>query len=435
MDDFTTALVSIISAESVSTTAAAALHTLIGLIKPRWACLLVWDRELARYIIGGTWLDSHETVPPATLRRRVLKLGMHAQADDPHTARVVEDVFYQPLTARDTHVGAFCIPCQPEINRAYELLMQTTAQTLYTSTRLEQADQEHAQLEADRERLEHLLQAVEQQQRTIDRLLATERQFSAALEAKVEERTAALRAAQASLIQSEKLAVIGQLASSLAHELNNPLQAIQSGLGLVMDEIGDDQPPAVREDLRIIQAELERIQGIFRQMLDFYRPSTYQYAPLDANAICTSLRVLLRKRLQEANVTLQLQLAAHLPLTCGDGNQIQQVILNLLLNAADAMTAMGGQIVLRTDSQDQHVCISVSDDGRGIPEAHLAHLFEPLFTTKTRGLGLGLAISQEIIQRHGGAITVESQLNQGTTFTVRLPTRATCDEQNENPRS
>jgi two-component system NtrC family sensor kinase len=356
-----------------------------------------------------------------------------AQCLDPESAQEPEPGFYyQPLNASADHVGAFCagIDHLPSVTDQYELLIQSVARALYTITRLEQADQERRQLEAERARLEQLLQAVEQQQRTIDELLSVERQLSASLEAKVEERTAALRAAQARLIQSEKLAVIGQLASSLAHELNNPLQAIQSGLGLVMSQLETGNSSRVRDDLNTIQEELERIEAIFRQMLDFYRPVSFEYLPLDLNTICEGVRVLMRKRLQETNIALKLELADSLPLTCGDSNQIKQVLINLILNAAEALASGGGTITLRTAHNGQEACLSVTDDGPGISPQHRARLFEPLFTTKTRGLGLGLAISQEIVQRHGGSISAHSTLGQGTTFTAFLPVREQChDEQ------
>lgn len=422
----------ILCATSVEQTASFAVVALVDLLQPRWVCLLVWDMDLGRYIVGDTWLSPSNPVNGAEHRRKALRLAEAAHRSDPdHPRQIEENVFYQPLNTASQHVGAWCLGIEepPDATaEPYTLLLKATTRALYTATRLQQADQERTQLEAERTRLEHLLQAVEQQQRTIDQLLAAERQLSASLEAKVEERTAALRAAQARLIQSEKLAVIGQLASSLAHELNNPLQAIQSGLGLVMNEIDQGSTQRVRNDLTVIQLELERIQAIFRQMLDFYRPVTHEYVPLDLNAICEAVRVLMRKRLQEANLTLRLELTRDLPLTCGDNNQIKQVLLNLIFNAAEAMTPEGGHILLRTGHNGKEVCVNVVDDGPGIPLQHQARLFEPLFTTKTRGLGLGLAISQEIVQRHAGHIAVKSVPGEGTTLTVILPVRETCDD-------
>jgi len=433
MDTLAQKIVWIISASSLQETTARALDLLYEMTCPVWACLLVWDAELGRYIIGAVRLSDEADEQPSDVRRCSLRIGLEAyQADDTQPRLLRDSILYHPINAGGYHVGAVC--CRmlngqtPPNSEAYHLLLQTTARALYTNARLDQADREHAELLADRERLSGLLAAVEQQQRTIDQLLVLERQFSAELEAKVEERTAELRETQSHLIQSEKLAVIGKLASSLAHELNNPLQAIQSGLGLVLSELEAGHSEHVTSDLRIMQEELERIQSIFRQMLDFYRPVSYENAPLDLNAICDGVRVLMRKRLQEARVTLRLQLADDLPLVCGDTNQIKQVLINLILNAADALHDTGGNIALQTHVRDGKVELMVIDDGPGIAEEYLAQLFEPLFTTKTRGLGLGLAISQEIAQRHNGSIHARSEPGKGTTFTVHLPVRSDCHE-------
>lgn len=431
-------LAAIATAGTVTATAQHSLAAIVARCQPVAAAVLVWDHDLGRYIVGDTWLEDSaapNTPAPGEARRRFLAWANAAQAQDCQTARQLEvGVFYQPLNITQAHVGALVCQAshyQPDAQQQdWSLLLQVVAHALHTATRLAQANQVQVQLQEDRTRLEHLLEAVDQQQRTIDRLLAAEREFSARLEAKVKERTAELEAAQRRLIQSEKLAVIGKLASSLAHEINNPLQAIQSGLGLVIDELNVPPHSDAGRDLATIQAELERIQSIFRQLLDLNRPMTPQQRdlPLDANTLCQDVYLLMRKRLEQINVRLTLDLANDLPLTCGDANQMKQVVLNLTLNAAEAMPDdTGGHITLRTYAEDGQVCISVIDDGRGIGQTHLKQLFDPLFTTKTRGLGLGLSISQEIVQQHRGEIVVNSVPQQGTTFTVRLPKRRPCD--------
>jgi C4-dicarboxylate-specific signal transduction histidine kinase len=432
VNGFTQRLVNMIAAQDVGQVVDQTLALLVDLLHPQWAGVLLWDGALNRYILGAVWMGSCPASEAPTLRREILRKGEMARQSDVRCARYVDTgLFYQPLhTASAQHVGAFCIGIDHmSPTEHYGLLVRTCSSALHSALRLQQAESEHAELHAERERLERLLQAVEQQQQVIDRLLAAERQFSASLEVKVEERTAALQAAQTRLIQSEKLAVIGQLASSLAHELNNPLQAIQSGLGLLVSEVKRGNTPQVLTDLDIIQSELERIQALFRQMLDFYRPVSYECQPLDLNAICQAVQVLMHKRLQDAHVSLHLGLSSPLPLICGDSNQIKQVLLNLLLNAVEAMPVQGGNIVLGTASANGQVAIRVVDDGPGIPEELREKLFEPLFTTKTRGLGLGLAISQEIIQRHGGEIRAESDPEAGTVFTVSLPVRKKCHDE------
>ena len=432
MNDLACTIVNMMSAGSVEQTLSFALASLITLANPQWVCFLIWDADLKRYIIGDTWLPDSDARKPAALRRLVLGKANVAYLTDSQTARALEAIgWYHPLNAKETHVGALCLGVDyipAEAQPPYDLLVKALSHALYTNARLEQAERERVELERERQRLEHLLRAVEDQQRTIDQLLSVERQLSASLEAKVEERTAALRTAQNRLIQSEKLAVIGQLASSLAHELNNPLQAIESGLGLVMTQL-NGTAPEVRADLTIIQQELERIQTIFRQMLDFYRPVSYEHLPLDVNAICEGVRILMRKRLQDAGITLRLQLADHLPTPIGDSNQIKQVLLNLILNAIEAARGEDARIQLTTAAQGQTMIITLADNGSGIPPEHLPRLFEPLFTTKLRGLGLGLAISREIIERYGGSISVESVLGAGTTFTIKLPVKEVCDRE------
>jgi signal transduction histidine kinase len=426
---FTQRLVNVISAQDVGQVVEQTLSLLADLLHPQRVGILLWDSALGRYILGDVWMGSLPSEQAPTLRREMLRQGEMARQSDERRARfVTSGLFYQPLhTATLQHVGAFCIGIdQMTPSEHYDLLVRGSTSALYNAIRLQQAETEHGELYAERERLERLLQAVEQQQQVIDRLLAAERQFSASLEVQVEERTAELRAAQTRLIQSEKLAVIGQLASSLAHELNNPLQAIQSGLGLLVSQVKRGNTPQVLADLGVIQSELERIQALFHQMLDFYRPVSYECQPLDLNAICEAVQTLMRKRLQDALVTLHLDLSSPLPLTCGDSNQIKQVLLNLLLNAVEAMPAQGGNVTIGTSSSNGQVSICVADDGIGIAEELHTRLFEPLFTTKTRGLGLGLAISREIVQRHGGEIRVESNPGVGTIFSVSLPVREKC---------
>jgi signal transduction histidine kinase len=432
-EDYREGLIAMMTAPTLDATIALGLETLFRLVDTTAAALLLWDVDLDRYIIGDISTQSPEERP--SFRRLVLRAGSAAFQQNRRDPRCLEEkLYYEPLNTPDgRHVGAYLYSISTVTHdplytqqRGYSQLVRATTRALWVMTRIEQADHEHAQLNAERERLQQLLYAVDQQQQTIDRLLTLERQFSASLETQVEERTAALRDAQARIIHSEKLAVIGQLAGSLAHEINNPLQAIQSGLGLAIAELSSGDIESVRNDLLVIQTELERIQAIFRQMLDFNRPAQSVREPLDLNAICEGVQVLLRKRLQENHIELHLELEPSLPLTCGDSNQIKQVLINLILNAAEAMSPAGGRIIARTNTTSQAVHLCVEDSGCGISLEHLQHLFEPFFTTKTRGLGLGLAISREIIEQHQGDIIVQSAVGQRTQFIVILPTEKHC---------
>lgn len=393
-----------------------ALQRFVQLSSPSASCLLLWDAELGRYTVGDTMVQDSD-IKPAIFRRVALR-----HASNEADATLDEGLQCFQLHVGDNHVGLIVSIGAGELEAAEaELFCSCVSHAIYTNFRLEIAEREHQQLEADTKRLEQLLHAVEQQQRTIDGLLTNEREWSAELERRVAERTDALRDTQKRLIQSEKLAVIGQLASSLAHELNNPLQAIQSGVGLMIDDLQAGHTDQVQTDLEVIEEELERIQSIFRQMLDFYRPSHNEHVMLDLNAICTSVSVLMRKRLQNSNIDLTLSLSDHLPITYGDRNQIKQILINLILNATEAMDDIGGTIQLKTTANDNYAILVVEDNGPGIQHEHLQHLFEPLFTTKTRGLGLGLSICEDIAQQHDGYIDVSTKIGTGTAFALHLP--------------
>lgn len=434
MSDFAALLINLLMASTLEQTLSLVVEALLQFYHAKNLCVLLWDHELGRYTVGQTWLRSDCTKPPADVRRHALAFAQKARLHEmEHLMTFESGIYAQPLTLNQRPVAAIIWEGNNDVeglqsNENYLKLLQVITKALSDSTRLEFAQQEHAQAVADRERLEQLLVAVEHQQRTIDHLLASERQFSASLEAIVEERTSELRAAQTRLIQSEKLAVIGQLAGSLAHEINNPLQAIQSGLGLAVADVKSKQYRHIEQDLLVIQQELERIETIFRQMLDFYRPISQERITFDLNTVCESVCALMKKRLQKAKIVLDLQLTPALPPTCGDPNQIKQVLLNLLLNAADAMYSGEGCVTLKTTYDATRVYLAVSDTGTGILPEHQAHIFEPLFTTKPRGLGLGLAISREIIERHHGRIELSSVPNVGTTFTISLPIEGACHE-------
>ncbi len=225
---------------------------------------------------------------------------------------------------------------------------------------------------------------------------------------------------QAHLIQTEKMAALGRLAASLAHEINNPLQALRSGLSLLMGR----QPDAEKRQryLEVANREVERLITIVERMLDFSRPSAEQREHADVNALLEETLALVGKQLQHARVTVRRQLAPKLPPVEVVAGQIKQVFLNIILNALDAMPD-GGELTVTTGrNRDRRaVWIAFADNGVGISAEDLLHIFEPFFTRKFRGTGLGLTISYSIIERHGGRVEVESQVGQGSTFTVFLP--------------
>lgn len=230
-----------------------------------------------------------------------------------------------------------------------------------------------------------------------------------------------LERSQDQLIRAEKLAATGKLAASLAHEINNPLQAVHNCLHLLTHKSSLTQSKQ-HEYLSMAQEEVERLVDLVQRMLDFYRPSAETIAPLNINAILDDVLSLAGKRLQHANIVAHKDLATPLPPVQGMSNLLKQVFLNIIINAIEAMPA-GGNLYVNTawDDKRREASISFTDTGEGIPVAELANIFDPFYTTKAKGTGLGLSVSHGIVERHGGRIGVKSELGKGATFTVRLP--------------
>jgi two-component system NtrC family sensor kinase len=229
-----------------------------------------------------------------------------------------------------------------------------------------------------------------------------------------------LERSQAQLVQAEKMAAIGRLAASVAHEINNPLQAIHNSLHLSLHErLGEEKR---LQYLTMAQAEVQRLIEIVQRMLDFYRPSRGGVVPTHVNGVLENVLALAQKRLQHGDIRVHTDLKADLPLIPMVSDQISQVVLNIVINAVDAMPS-GGDLWLKTDlSKDgEWVLVSFRDTGAGMSAEQMANLFEPFYTTKSDGTGLGLAISYGIIERHGGEIEVQSPSGKGALFVVKLP--------------
>jgi len=235
--------------------------------------------------------------------------------------------------------------------------------------------------------------------------------------------------AQAQLVHAEKMAALGRLVASIAHEINNPLQAVQLCLTLVEEELESGQGPP-QSFLGVIRGEIERISAIVRRMHDFYRPAREELEPVDLHTVLDSVLELTGQQLQHSKVTVERVWAGELPRVQANPDHLKQVFLNLVLNAVAAMPE-GGILRIVTaadvmpDRDDRRVLSAVriefSDTGVGMPPEVLSRLFEPFFTTKADGSGLGLSISYGIIQSHNGQITVTSQEGEGTRFSILLP--------------
>ncbi|KXK11936.1 MAG: putative two-component hybrid sensor and regulator [Chloroflexi bacterium OLB14] len=247
-------------------------------------------------------------------------------------------------------------------------------------------------------------------QETVKQLRATETELKNRMEAQ--------RAAEAKLLQAEKMATAGRLSASIAHELNNPLQAVQNCLHLAGRE---DLPQEKRDEyFKLAQNELERLMITSRRMLDFYRPNTSSLETVNLIDLLQYTLTLLSKQLTESNVTVSINSSNTIPPVSIVGSQLQQVFINLILNAADAMPA-GGQIQITLNSLPDGVELFFQDNGTGIPLKAQADIFEPFFSTKEGGTGLGLTVSYNIITAHGGMLELIQQNNSGACFRIYLP--------------
>ncbi len=224
---------------------------------------------------------------------------------------------------------------------------------------------------------------------------------------------------QKQLVQSERLALIGQLTATFAHEIGSPLGAVSTNLQLVREQGG--LPDQVGKRIETAYQQIERVCTIVEQLLGrTRRPAHYQ--AIDGVRLMTELKNLLGPVLDARGISLSLENQAARVLIWGDKDQLQQLFLNVLNNAVDALVNRG-TIQLRLTNDDHHLVFAISDNGSGIEADKLNRIFEPFFTTKEfkKGNGLGLAVSKDIVQSHQGRIEVASQMRQGTTVTVSLP--------------
>ncbi|MFN8358959.1 MAG: ATP-binding protein [Candidatus Kapaibacterium sp.] len=226
------------------------------------------------------------------------------------------------------------------------------------------------------------------------------------------------------MVQADKMVLLGQLSAGVAHEIRNPLAAINLNLQVLQRKVAPESTDAVYVQTAI--QGVERIAKIVEATLNFSRPAVTNVQSEDVNMLIRSSLELTRSTFSRKTITINVSLADDLPQVAIDAKQIQQVLINLLTNAADAIRAKG-QITIQsyreliTRRGDQYVVIAVTDTGIGISEEDLTKIFNPFFTRKAEGTGLGLPITQRIIHQHSGSIDVESTVGVGTTFYVKLP--------------
>ena len=245
-------------------------------------------------------------------------------------------------------------------------------------------------------------------------------EYSKRLAEMVEERTKELEEAQEQLVRREKLAVLGQLAGSVGHELRNPLGVI-SNATYFLQMTRPDADETTREYLDMISAEVHKSDQIVSDLLNLSRTGP---AARESIAVSVLVAQALERRPSPENVAVTIDIPADLPPVYVDPRQMGQVLGNLITNAYQAMPPpAGGRLTIRARAEGGRVALAIADTGCGIPEENMAKIFEPLFTTRAKGIGLGLAVSRNLVEVNGGSIAVESEVGKGSTFTVRLPIR------------
>ena len=264
-----------------------------------------------------------------------------------------------------------------------------------------------------------VIEQVLQQQRTIEEKQQAQqalREYSEKLEEMVEQRTKELRDAQEKLVRREKLAALGQFGASVGHELRNPLSVIKNSMYYLKMKLGNANDKVLRH-IGIVEREIARSNKIISDLLGFARVKAPELNVVEIN---TLVEEALSRSFVPDNAHVVTSLARELPPLVADADQIVQVFINLISNAIQAMSD-GGTLEIATGTEDEFIVVRFRDQGCGIPEENMRKLFEPLFTTKAKGIGLGLALIKTLVEGHKGTIEVESEVGKGTTFSVRLP--------------
>jgi two-component system NtrC family sensor kinase len=296
-------------------------------------------------------------------------------------------------------------------------------------------------VENSSEEIDELARSFDMMRERLRTAVAELNQFTQNLEIKVEERTRQLQVAQKKLLHTDRLASLGQLSASVAHEINNPISGVLNLSMLLQRMLKTDGVPGERLEefrkyLTQITNETARVGRIVSDLLAFSRRSKPQRAPADLNKVVRTTLSLVQHKMKLSNVEVTTALANALPDIQCDSSQVQQVVLNLLLNAAEATQSKGERrVAVATAAENDAVVLSVSDNGEGISPENQAKIFDPFFTTKSegKGVGLGLAVSYGIVQAHGGEIEVKSKVGEGTTFTITLPVEQSAAPAVEGP--
>jgi two-component system NtrC family sensor kinase len=404
------------------------------------------EHVISRGLSSAEW-ETHAPSSPGRRTQEVLRyklpvVSRNVQKDsrslspDFYIANGLVSYLGLPLTIQGEALGILVLYTKEEhefskdeIDSLSSLAVQASL-AIHNSQIYEQLKQQAAQLQRARDDLELRVEERTRQLAEANEVLKTEiaerRQIEEKLRQSERQLSAIANELEEQLIASDRLVSIGELAASIAHEFNNPLQII---LGFAQDLAREpDLPDGALEGLKIIEEEVLRCREIIRSLLDFSRPRNAELQQAVVEPIVRESIKLVRSHLERSKVNVEIDIPADLPRIHGDPQQLKQVLINLVFNAAEAMPA-GGTLAIRAAAGAagsaegrKELVIAVSDTGTGINPDSMASIFRPFFTTKKkRGTGLGLSVCDRIMKAHGGTVSVESKKGAGTTFYLRFP--------------
>ena len=288
------------------------------------------------------------------------------------------------------------------------------------SRRIADGDYKHDFTVKGPQEIEHLARSLDKMAKQLEAEKRELEEWGNTLEKKVSERAEEMKKINAQLFRSEKLASLGKLAAGVAHEINNPLTGILTNSSLLLEDLDENDPR--RDDVQVMVNETIRCREIVKRLLDFARQTKPQKRLASIGALIENIVLLVRNQASFRNIAIEKDLDADIPEVLVDPDQIQQVFVNIILNAAEAMTKGGSLKIHSSRAPDgRSIIVRIADTGPGISEEVRERIFDPFYTTKEHGTGLGLSISYGIIEQHGGTISVESTIGKGSTFTIQIP--------------
>ena len=328
-----------------------------------------------------------------------------------------------PLVTSDGYIlGTFCVlDSKPRRWKTREIaIVRDLTDAVMAEIQLRTEIRARNQAEAQRDGLAELNELFRQEIHARKQAEEQLQALNAELERRVEERTRELQETQSHFLHVEKLSAIGKLSASIAHEFNNPLQSVMTVLQSLKN-----RNILAKEDkglLELAMAESQRMKNLIGSLQDFYRSASGEKTFLDVHACINAVLLLCQTDFKRKKISTVLNYHERLPLIMGIPDQLKQVFLNLLDNAADALQP-GGVITISTCHEEKRIAVEIKDTGIGIRPADMGRIFQPFYTTKpaVKGTGLGLSICHGIVQNHRGEIRVKSEPGKGSAFTVLLP--------------